>query len=340
MILKWVDAAKRLQSPGAGGLSGLLMYGADGMRVALKRAEAVLAVVGPQGETDMRVSRIPAADLRKDGAALNDAIKEIGFFPGPRLVLVEDATDGLSETLAQAFRDWRAGDAFVLVTAGALTAKSPLRGLFEKMPSAGAVAFFDDPPTREEIEAELRRAGLSQIDPEAMDHLTALSRSLDPGDFRQTLERIGLYKWQDSAPLTSTEVDLLAPSTVDAEVDDLIAACADGNAARVVGLMRRIEGQGVAPVTICIAALRHFRSLHIAATEPGGLTAGLAKARVFGPRRSAMEAQAKQLGRASLEQALALLVETDLTLRSTSRAPTMAVMERALITLSMLRRGR
>ena len=37
-------------------------------------------------------------------------------------------------------------------------------------------------------------------------------------------------------------------------------------------------------------------------------------------------------------QALALLVETDLTLRSTSKAPAMAVMERALIRLAMMKR--
>jgi len=35
---------------------------------------------------------------------------------------------------------------------------------------------------------------------------------------------------------------------------------------------------------------------------------------------------------------LALLVETDLTLRSTSRAPAMAVMERALIRIAMMKR--
>ena len=39
-----------------------------------------------------------------------------------------------------------------------------------------------------------------------------------------------------------------------------------------------------------------------------------------------------------LEQALEVLIDTDLTLRSTSRAPTMAVMERALIRLAMLGR--
>ena len=31
--------------------TGLLIYGADAMRVALKRQEAVAALIGPQGET-------------------------------------------------------------------------------------------------------------------------------------------------------------------------------------------------------------------------------------------------------------------------------------------------
>ncbi|MEO6300684.1 MAG: DNA polymerase III subunit delta, partial [Paracoccaceae bacterium] len=142
----------------------------------------------------------------------------------------------------------------------------------------------------------------------------------------------------DTAPLTVTEIADLAPATFEAQVDDLIAAVADGKQAAIGGLVRRLEGQGTAPVTICIGALRHFRSLHIAACDPGGVGAGLVRARVFGPRKDQMQRQAGQWGRQSLEQALALLVETDLTLRSTSRAPAMAVMERALIRLAMMKR--
>ena len=44
--------------------------------------------------------------------------------------------------------------------------------------------------------------------------------------------------------------------------------------------------------------------------------------------------QAGAWGARRLETALAHIVETDLTLRSTSRAPTMAVMERALLRLA------
>jgi DNA polymerase-3 subunit delta len=103
-------------------------------------------------------------------------------------------------------------------------------------------------------------------------------------------------------------------------------------------LVRRLEGQGVLPVTICIGALRHFRILHQAATDPAGPGAGIQKARVNFRQKDAMGRQAGQWGVRALEQALAILIETDLTLRSASRAPGMALMERALIRIAMVRR--
>jgi DNA polymerase-3 subunit delta len=65
---------------------------------------------------------------------------------------------------------------------------------------------------------------------------------------------------------------------------------------------------------------------------------GIQKARINFKQRDAALKQASHWGMRRLEQALALLVETDLSLRSTSKAPAMAVMERALIRLAMMRR--
>lgn len=330
MILRGIEASRYCTTPDPA-RPGLLIHGADVMHVALKRAEVIGALIGPQGEADMRLSRLSGGDLRRDGSLLRDALTSPGFFPGPRAVWLEEATDGLTDSIAQGLKGWRAGDATLVVTAGTLTAKSPLKTLFDKHPTAICIGLFDDPPSREEIEAELKRAGLTRIDPAAMADLTTLARSLDPGDFRQTLTRIGLYKHDDPTPLTSAEVASLAPATIEADVDDLIHVVADGKVAEVGPLMRRLEGQGTSAVSICIAALRHFRSLHQAACDPG-------RARLFGPRRDASQRQAQVWGVRVLEQATALLVETDLTLRSASRAPTHAVMERALIRLAMMKR--
>ncbi len=337
MILKGAEGNRYLAKPDPA-RAGLLIFGADAMRVALKRQDAILALIGAAGESEMRLSRMSGADLRKDSALMLDAIKEVGFFPGPRVVFAEDATDGLTDTIAFALKSWKPGDANIVVTAGNLTGKSALKTLFEKHLNAVSIGLYDDPPSREEIEDALKRSGLAQIEPAAMADLTTLARALDPGDFRQTLEKISLYKWGDPTPLTPTEILTLAPATIEAEVDDLIACVAENRHTDVGPLMRRLQGQGINPVTLCIGAMRHFRALHIAASDPSGVSSGIMKARIFGPRRAAMERQASHWGMYSLEQAIALLVETDLSLRSTSKAPAMAVMERALIRLAMMKR--
>lgn len=318
--------------------AGLLIHGTDPMRLALKRHEAIAALIGPGGEAEMRLTRIPAAELRRDPALLADAMRAQGFFPGPRVVFVEDASDALAPVFSAALDDWRRGDATLVVTAALLPAKSALRRLFEGHAGAAAVALYDDPPGREEIEAELRRAGLPRPDPEGMAALTALARSLGPGDFRQTIEKLSLYKLGDPVPATAADVAAVAPQAADADLDDVLDAVAEGDARRLGPLLRRIEAQGVAPVTLCIGAVRHFRQLHAVASAPGGAAEGIASLRppVFGPRRDRMLRQAQSWGGARLEQALSMLIETDLALRSSAPVPATALIERTLIRLAML----
>lgn len=319
--------------------TGLLIYGADGMRVALKRQDAVAALLG--AGNDMGLTRLNASELRKDAAAVGDALKERSMFSDDqRVVLVEDANDSTLPAIAVALEDWVKGDAYLIVTAGGLNARSKLRKAFEGHKNAYALGIYDDPPGRAEIEAALAAEGLGQLDRDAMDALTALSRTLDPGDFRQTLTKLALYKRSDATPVTPDDIAAIAPVTQDADLDDLIHVVAEARAQEIGPMMRRLQTQGTTPVSIAIATTRHFRTLHAAACDPGGAEAGLARARppVYGPRKSRMARQAQGWGMRKLESALSLLTDTDLTLRSASNAPPMAVMERALIRLAMMGR--
>lgn len=340
MILKGAEIARYLARPDPT-RPALLIYGQDAMRVALKRAEAVAALTGHGAEEEMRLTRIPGSDLRKDPAALLDAVKAVGFFPGPRVVLVDDAPDASAPAISAALGEWKIGDAVIVAAAGGLGKTSALRKLFEPHPAAVTAPIYDDPPGEEEIGRWLKDAGLTDVPRDAMKDLMALSRALDPGDFRQTVEKIALYKLGDPAPLAPAEIAALAPATIEAEVDELIDCVADGRAREFGALMRRIEGQGILPVTLCIAALRHFRTLHAATADPGGAAAGMGRVRppVFGPRRDRMIRQAQGWGMRALEDAIHQLIETDLTLRSSSRAPAMPLMERVLIRLTMMPRG-
>lgn len=320
--------------------TGLLIFGADPMRVAAKRQEAIGALVGPQGEEEMRLTRMNAADLRKDPAMLDDAIKAQGFFPGHRVAFVEDATDGLSKVLAAALSDWQTGDAQVVVTAGQLTAKSALRKVFESHSNAVAIGIYDDPPTVADIEQSLHAAGLTQPDRDVMDALMALASSLEPGDFRQTIEKLGLYMQSETASVTVADVMANAPQSAEVDVDDVLDVVTMGQANQLGPVLRNLYAQGVTPVTLCIGAMRHFRRLHVVASDPGGPGAGISKLRppVFGPRRTKIERQAGQWGHDRLERALIALTDVDLQLRSASTAPQSALMERTLIRLAMMAR--
>jgi DNA polymerase-3 subunit delta len=320
--------------------TALLIFGADPMRVADKRQQAILALVGAQGEEEMRLTRINASDLRKDPAMLDDAIKAQGFFPGHRVAFVEDATDGMAKVIDAALSDWQQGDAQVVITAGQLTAKSALRKAVEGHRNAVAIGLYDDPPTIADIEQALAVANISQPARDVMDALMALAGTLEPGDFRQTLEKVSLYKRGDDTALTIADVMANAPQSAEVDVDDVLEIVATGQADKLGPLLRNLYSQGVAPVTLCIGAMRHFRLLHIVASDPGGPASGIGRLRppVFGPRRDKIIRQASHWGRDRLERALTALTDADLQLRSANTAPPHALMERTLIRLAMMAR--
>ena len=334
------DAAAYFRKPDPEA-AGLLIFGADTMRVALRRQEVVAALIGPQGEEEMRLTRLAGADLRKDPALLSDAMRAQSFFPGPRVALVDEATDGLAPVFDAALSEWQKGDAQIIATAGQLTAKSALRKAFESHRSALCVGLYDDPPGREEIAQMLSAAELHDVGPDAEGALAALARSLDPGDFRQTVEKLGLYMRGSGAAVTVEDIRACAPQSAEAELDTLLNIVAQGQHDQIADVLRRLYAQGTLPVALCIGAMRHFRALHTIASDPGGPGSGIGRLRppVFGPRRDTLMNQARLWGRDRLESALSLLIETDLTLRSASTAPQNALVERALIRLAMMARG-
>ena len=132
--------------------------------------------------------------------ALVDAVKAAGFFPGPRVAFVEDADDGAAPPTRRA-RRWRTGSRATRRSwspRGQLTARVDAAQAFEGHRNAYAVADLRRParPGRDRGGC-WRAAGLRDVPAPAMAALDALARALDPGDFRQTVEKLALYKLGD-----------------------------------------------------------------------------------------------------------------------------------------------
>ncbi|MEO1000411.1 MAG: DNA polymerase III subunit delta, partial [Pseudomonadota bacterium] len=233
--------------PAAG---AILIHGGEALRIADRRERLVAALLGPNGAEEMRLTRLDGAALRSDPAALQDALRATGFFSGQRVVELREAGDGLAPILADALETLGPEDAFLVVTAGQLTARSALRKLFEGHKTALSLAVYADPPGRDEIAREIAEAGLKDVTAEAEEALSALAHALEPGDFRGTLTRLALYMMSEERPVGAADVAAIAPPLTEAGVDAAVAAAARGAAGEVGPTLRRLAGQGVGATTV------------------------------------------------------------------------------------------
>ena len=320
------------------GVMGVLIYGNDPMRVVSKRQKLIHAILGPNADEEMRLARISRENLKKSPEQAIDLCKAQGFFPGQRALLIEDANETVTDIIIKAFDAWNDGDAALIITAGSLKPSSKLRKFFEQQKNTFSAPVYDDPMTRPEIEKIISDAGIKNITQDSLNNLCQIALQLEPGDFKQTIEKLALYKLNDETSLTHQDISKCIPISNEAQIEEVLTVVLSGNHLNVNYIVSRLQSQGVLPVTLVIATTRHFKILFSIATNPKGPSSGAAALRppVYGPRRESLIKQAQKWGPEKLKRAIKIITATDLKLRSKNQeAPQMAIIERLFIRLAM-----
>ena len=308
------------------------------MRVASKRQKLIQSLLGPKADEELRLSRISRENLKKTPQQAIDLCKAQGFFPGQRALLIEEANETISDVIIKAVDVWKDGDATLILTSGPLKPVSTLRKFFEQHKNTVSVAIYDNPMTRTEIEKIISDAGLKNVTPYSLNHLAQIALQLEPGELKQTVEKLALYKLNDENPLTNQDISKCIPISNEAQIDEVLAVVLLGNPSKISQIVNQLRSQGVLPVTLLIAASRHFKILFSIATNPNGPSAGAAALRppVYGPRKESLINQAQTWGPKKIKNAIKNITATDLQLRSPNQqAPQMAIVERLFIRLAM-----
>lgn len=335
MKLSGPAAARFCAAPDTG-MIGALLHGPDSGLIALRRADLVARLT--EGD-DMRLTRLDAAEVRRDPVAIDTALRARAFFPGRRVVLIPGAKDALAKPLGDILAGVTPEDAFLVIEAEALVGKSALRRLFEGDKRLAALGLYPQPSGAAELGEWLLAAGLRHgLAEDAMGEVVAAAQELDAGTLDQLVKTIAVFGLDKDRPLDAREIAALLPRTSDSGLDPLIDAVADGRVGEVGPMIGRVWAAGMTPTGVLIAVGRHFRRLLSVASAAGGPEQGLARLRppVFGPRREALFRQTRRWGAPRLERAIRLLFAAARTLRSPGERPDRAIVERALIRLSMM----
>ena len=190
-----------------------------------------------------------------------------------------------------------------------------------------------------EIEKMISNAGIKNVTQDSLNHLCQIALQLEPGDFKQTIEKLALYKLNDETSLTHQDISKCIPISNEAQIEEVLTVVLSGNHIKLNQIVSRLQSQGVLPVTLVIAATRHFKILFSVATNPKGPVAGVATLRppVYGPRKESLIKQAQKWGPEKIKGAIKIITATDLQLRSQNQvAPQMALVERLFIRLAMM----
>lgn len=334
----------RLPDDGPRAPHAVLLFGEDAAQIVHLREQLAQRWAGPDAEAEMRLDRLTGPQLRADPAALDGALRAQGFFPGPRVVVLTEATDGLAAAILDGAA--LAGPpARLVVTAAALTPRSALRRGFETGARLAAVACYRGPLDEGALRAALDAHGLGPVGPEVGRDLLRLSGELDRLSFDQLLGKIALWQHGASGPLDLDAIAACAPPGEAVQTDDLILAVLRRDAPALRTALARLGGDGVA---LAIALGRQARQLleaRVAMEEEGqGADTALQRAglRLAPARRDAAASALRVWRRAEIEALLSAVIDVDATLRSAGQRagpPGLALLERALLRFA-LRTGR
>ena len=323
-------------------IRAVLIYGPDEGQVRERGREVARRIV-PEANDPFRISDLTADGIAADPTRLLDEANSLSLMGGRRIVMIRDATDKVTPACLSLARSDVSSDCLVIVEAGDLSPRSPLRKLFEAEAVLAAIAcYVDDEKTLGAlIRDTLRQEGIA-VDPDAIAYL-AQSLAGDRALARRALEKLVLYVGPDAGPRATLSLDDAIAAVGDAgalDFDDPARAAADGDRAGTDRAVRRLLEDGVASIAMLRAAQGYFRRLHMArgAMQQGQSTdSAMASLRppVFFKQAPQFRRQLERWRLPMISIALARLIECEAACKKTG-APDELLLSRSLTLISQM----
>lgn len=262
MKLTWKQIEPFVKNPDRAARA-ILIYGPDN-GLMKERAALIGKTVVADLNDPFNVTALSADDVLADPARLSDEARAMSMMGGARLIRIEDGADKITPILRD-YLDDPSPDNLVIVEAGELGPKSPLRQLFEKSGKATALPCYveDERGVAAIIKQMLSESGYA-IQPDALSWLSG-NIAGDRGRARSEIEKLVLYMGGDKGQggtVTLEDAAAVCGEAGTADLDALVYAVAGARREQAAAAFSRLIEEGVAPVTILRALQTHFRKLH------------------------------------------------------------------------------
>jgi DNA polymerase-3 subunit delta len=320
----------------------VLIYGSD-QGLIHERTQLLAKSIVEDVSDPFRVSELTGSEIKSDPARLIDEASAQSLIGGDRVVLIKLGGEDISKPLLQ-FLDEEvlsSSGSLVILEAGELTPRSPVRKLIEKSDCAGTMACYsDDLSALGALIDTVMRESQKTINSDAKSYLISNLGS-DRMVSRSELEKLVTYAG-DQVEIDLADAVAAVGDNGALSIDEIIYSVADGNRDSLEKNLARAFVEGTSPIAVLRAAIRHYQRLHLAF---GQMQNGQSSAQAVKSLRPPIiflfvDRFKRQLDRWSgdkIERALAVLTEAEVNCKSTG-LPAEAICGRALMSLSQAAR--
>lgn len=243
----------------------ILVYGPD-HGLMKERIKVAGKTVCADLNDPFNVVYIEAKKIQDDQAVLLDEAAAISMMGGKRLIIVNNADDGIT-TAVKTYLSNPNDQCLILLEGGALGAKSSIRGLCERDAKAAAVPCYVE--EGEALVGVIKRMAAQDgydIQQDAA-YLLAESASGDRLRVRSEMEKLELYVGKEAASgkrpyIRIEDVMEVVADAGNRDLDDLIYAVAGRNPSRALPVLQKLSDEGTAAISIIRSLMNHFRRLH------------------------------------------------------------------------------
>lgn len=318
----------------------VLLYGPDGGLVR-ERSDGLTRAVAGRIDDPFLVTDIAAADLKDEPTRLVDEAAALAFGGGRRVVRLRGAGDAQTEACKALLATLGASDepspSLMILEADELAPRSRLRKLFEDAPRGAAIpCYLDDGRGLEDVITETLAAHKMRASHDAlgwlMGHLGA-DRRVTRGE----LEKLALY-CAGRNEVTLDDCTAVIGDASATDLDQAVFAAAGGEMGALDTALARAFREGVSPIAVIRAAMRHMQRLHqvtgaMAQGVPLDAAVKALKPPLFFKVADRFRAQARAWPANQVEDALALLSDAEVRCKSTGM-PGELVCNRALMQIA------
>ena len=314
----------------------ILFYGSD-QGLIHERTQTLIKEIVEDPKDPFRVSCLTGAGIKKNPTQLFDEATAQSLIGGDRVVVIDLGAEDISKSIEQCLENAKCS--LIIIEAGGLGPKSPVRKVVEKSKNAAAVpGYLDNSTELHKLIDAVMQSNDTSISPEGKRHLIDNLGS-DRLVSRSELEKLVTYVGQ-KAKVTLDDVLAIVGDNGAFSLDKIIYPVGNGNHSEIEPNLERAFKEGLTSVAVLRATMRHFHKLHLALSYiEKGQSPGDALRFIKPPIMYLFKDQfIKQLERwpkHKVERALVLLNEAEILCKTTG-LPINAICGRALMSLAQM----